>query len=84
MTIRVDDPNVESHPNGTVVSTAEKQVEKVPTQLQPNGKTNEKTTEDTTKRAAAANDTNVKPTADVVVPLDGGWGCEYNLEELFI
>lgn len=70
MTIRVDDPNIESHPNGTVVVSAEKLL-KVPTQVQSNGKTNEKTLEEAT---APPNDTKVKPTADVVVPLDGGWG----------
>lgn len=67
--IRVEDPNVESHPNGAAVTTAEKLL-KVPTaQVQANGKTNDKANDD-----ATPNETNVKPTADVVVPLDGGWG----------
>lgn len=61
--------DVESHPNGAVLTTAENLL-KVP-QVQTNGKTNEKTVEN----AKPANGTNnVKPTADVVVPLDGGWG----------
>lgn len=66
--IRVEDPNVESHPNGTVVATADKLL-KIPAQVQANGKTNEKPNDDQTP-----NDATVKPTADVVVPLDGGWG----------
>lgn len=66
----MEDPNVESHPNGAVVMTAEKLL-KVP-QVQANGKSNEKTTDDATPANGGAN--NVKPTADVVVPPDGGWG----------
>lgn len=70
MTIRVEDPNIESHPNGAVVMTAENLL-KVPTKVQSNGKTNEKSIEDATPPPI---DPIVKPTADVVVPLDGGWG----------
>lgn len=78
--IRPEDPNVESHPNGTVVATAEKLL-KLPSQVQSNGKSaaNEMTEDAASATAVAAtavaaNDVNVKPTADVVVPLDGGWG----------
>lgn len=68
--IRMEDPSVETHPNGTVSATVDKLL-KVP-QVQANGKTNEKTIDDVQKPANDIN--NVKPTADVVVPLDGGWG----------
>lgn len=65
----MEDPSVETHPNGTVVPTVDKLL-KVP-QVQANGKTSEKTIDDN-GQTPTAND--VKPTADVVVPLDGGWG----------
>lgn len=61
----IQDQTVENHPNGSVETTVDKLL-KVPTQ-QANGKCAEKTAPET------ANE-DVKPSADVVVPLDGGFG----------
>lgn len=58
----LQDQTVENHPNGSL--GASEKLLKVPSQ-QLNGKTGEKTNEEPE---------DVKPTADVVVPLDGGWG----------
>lgn len=55
------DQNVETHPNGSI--GASDKLLKVPTQ-----QTNGKVAENTDKPA------DENPTADVVVPLDGGWG----------
>lgn len=54
------DQNVETHPNGSI--GASEKLLKVPAQ-QTNGKIAEDEVED-----------DVIPTADVVVPIDGGWG----------
>lgn len=59
----VQDQSVESHPNGSI-GTPDKLL-KLPSQ-QANGKVAEKTAEET--------ENVVTPTADVVVPIDGGWG----------
>lgn len=64
----IQDQNVETHPNGSI-STGDKVLKlpasQTPTQ-QPNGKVAEKVAED--------GENAVPPTADVVVPIDGGWG----------
>lgn len=64
----IQDQNVETHPNGAI-TTGDKLI-KLPasqTPTQPsNGKVVEKVTED--------GENGVPPTADVVVPIDGGWG----------
>lgn len=58
----LQDQTVENHPNGSL--GASEKLLKVPSQ-QLNGKVGEKPVEEPE---------DVKPTADVVVPLDGGWG----------
>lgn len=59
------DQNVETHPNGSI--GASDKLLKVPSQVsQTNGKIAEKKDEE--------EEEDVNPTADVVVPLDGGWG----------
>lgn len=58
----LQDQTVENHPNGSL--GASEKLLKVPSQ-QLNGKVADKTTDETEDE---------NPTADVVVPLDGGWG----------
>lgn len=65
----LQDQTVENHPNGSV-GAAEKLL-KIPSQ-QLNGKVTEKTVEK--PKEEEEEDEDVPPTADVVVPLDGGWG----------
>lgn len=59
----LQDQAVENHPNGSL-GVSEKLL-KIPSQ-QPNGKFTEKKVEEEEEEE-------VTPTADVVVPLDGGW-----------
>lgn len=63
----LQDQNVENHPNGSI--GASEKLLKVPSP-QLNGKVTDKAID----KKEEEEDEEVAPTADVVVPLDGGWG----------